>query len=197
MGNTSATRFLQQENLRLQKENESLQQRNQALLRRLERVKELYWSGQQITSEENMLEALNELLSDTMRIIEAEDGSISYLDEKAGELVFVLAHGHIGQQLRGFRLKKDVGIAGWVVANYEPVIVNHPRQDWRFSVAVDERFGFSTRSIVSIPVMDRQKLVGVIQLLNKRQGEFDEADIAVLLILGHVAAIVLREMTFS
>jgi GAF domain-containing protein len=62
-------------------------------------------------------------------------------------------------------------------------------------VAVDERFGFSTRSIVSIPVIDREKLVGVIQLLNKRQGEFDEADVAVLLILGQIAAIVLREMS--
>jgi phosphoserine phosphatase RsbU/P len=195
MSNTSATRFLQQENLRLQKENESLQQRNQALLRRLERIKELYWAGQQITSEKNMLEALNELLHDTMQIIDAEDGSLSYLDERAGELVFVLALGHIGQQLQGFRIKKDVGIVGWVVANYEPVIVNHPRQDWRFSVAVDERFGFSTRSIVSVPVMDRQRLVGVIQLLNKRQGEFDEADVALLLILGQIATIVLRELS--
>jgi sigma-B regulation protein RsbU (phosphoserine phosphatase) len=195
MPDTSATRFLQQENLRLQKENETLQRKNQSLGRRLERIKELYWASQNITAEENMLEALNELLHDTMQVIDAEDGSLSYLDESTGELVFALAQGHIGQQLQGFKIKSDVGIVGWVVANYEPVIVNNPRQDWRFSIMIDERFGFFTRSIVSVPVIDQQKLVGVIQLLNKRHGEFDEADVAVLLILGQVAAIALRELT--
>jgi len=94
----------------------------------------------------------------------------------------------------GYRIKSDAGIAGWVVENQQPIIVNHPRQDWRFSVQVDEEFHFTTRSIASVPVTSEQgKFMGVIQLLNKR-GEFTQADIALLLILSQVAAKVLEGM---
>lgn len=108
------------------------------------------------------------------------------------ELVFVLVHGSLGQQLRGFRIKSDAGIAGRVVGNHESIIVNNPRQDWRFSLEVDREFGFSTRSIVSVPLMSQDRLIGVIQLLNKHDGQFTGADVALLLVLGQVAVTVLE-----
>jgi GAF domain-containing protein len=88
-----------------------------------------------------------------------------------------------------------MGIAGWVATQRQPLIVNNPRQDRRFSHEVDETFSFITRSILSVPMIARDKLVGVIQLLNKQGGQpFLEADADLLAILGHVAAIALEEM---
>jgi GAF domain-containing protein len=132
-----------------------------------------------------------------MSVLGAEDGSLLLRDEETDELVFVLVHGDVRQQLQGYRLKGDVGIAGWVATQREPLIVNSPRQDSRFSRQVDETFGFTTRSILCVPMIARGKLIGVIQLLNKRgEDEFIETDADLLAILGHVAAIALEEMQY-
>jgi signal transduction protein with GAF and PtsI domain len=173
---------------------QALEQENQTLHSYLEMVKELYWAGQTIASADNLLYELNQLLYKVMGVMEAKDGSICRLDEEANELIFMLVHGDLGRQLPDYRLKADTGIAGWVVSNQKPIIVNDPRQDKRFSRIVDTEFGFFTKSIISAPIMRRGNLKGVIQLLNKRGNEFNEDDIALLLILGHVSAIVFEEM---
>jgi GAF domain-containing protein len=188
MNTSPTTRFLQQENIRLQKENEILQQKNQTLRRYLDMVKELYWFNQQIASEENPVDVLDQLLYKVRSVIGANDGSLSYLDEETSELVFLLVHGDLREQLPGYRIKNDVGIAGWVVSNQKPIIVNNPRQDWRFSLDVDQDFSFFTRSIASVPVIARDRPIGVIQLVNKRDNEFTEADVALLLVLSQIAA---------
>jgi GAF domain-containing protein len=189
--NEAALRFLQQENARLQDENKLLKQENLSLHRYMGAVKELYGVAQRLDSVNNPLDLLDELLYKTIEVIGANDGSISQLDEATGELIFMVVHGDIRQELRGYRIKGDVGIAGWVVKHHEPLIVNNPRQDWRFSLEVDEEFNFFTRSIVCVPLMSQDKLVGVIQLLNKRGDEFTETDMALLLLLSQVAVKVL------
>jgi len=191
---SSTTRFLQQENIRLKKETEILETDKKSLFAHLEMVKELFWAGQNIAAEETLLYALNQLLYRVMQVIEANDGSISYFDKAANELIFILVHGELGQQLAGYRIKSDAGIAGWVAENKEPIIVNNPHQDWRFSETVDNEFSFFTQSIVSVPILSNNNFTGVVQLLNKRGNQFDQADVALLLILGQVAATVLEEM---
>lgn len=188
--NDTPLRFLQQENTRLQEENKGLRQENTSLRGYLQTVEELYAAMQRLESE-TPLHVLDELLQKTMTVIGARDGSISRLDRFAGELEFVLVRGEIWQELRGYRIKADTGIAGWVVNQRAPLIVNNPRQDWRFSLEVDQEFDFVTRSIVCVPVMAHDQLVGVIELLNKTGDDFTETDLAVLSMLSQVAAKVL------
>jgi GAF domain-containing protein len=190
---SSTMRFLQQESLRLNKELEALKQQNSRLEHYLDTVKAVYWTGLAITSADEPVETLSQLLLDVINVIGADDGSISRLDQEAGELVFVMVHGELRQRLAGYRMKSDVGTAGWVVENQEPLIVNYPRQDWRFSGVVDEEFGFLTRSIMSVPILAEGRLVGVIQLLNKH-GEFNESDVALVLTLSQVASKVLGNL---
>jgi GAF domain-containing protein len=160
----------------------------------MEALKDLYWATQRITSEENLFKLLDQILYNALSVLRAEDGSLLLLDEETDELVFVLVHGDIRHELRGYRIKSDVGIAGWVASQREPLIVNNPRQDGRFSLDIDEEFSFVTRSILCVPMIARGKLIGVIELLNKRDDAFAEADATLLLILGQVAAIALEEM---
>jgi GAF domain-containing protein len=188
-------RFLQQENARLQEENKSLQEKNQDLHHYINALEDLHWATQRITSEENLIDLLDQILYHAMAVISAEDGSLLLLDEETDELVFAVVHGDIRGQLRGYRIGGDIGIAGWVATEGEPLIVNNPRQDWRFSPQIDEAFGFVTRSILCVPMITRGKLVGVIELLNKYNGtEFTEPDVTLLSILGHVAATALDDM---
>jgi GAF domain-containing protein len=130
-----------------------------------------------------------------MAVIKAEDGSLLLLDEETNELVFVLVHGDIKNELRGYRIANNMGVAGWVATHQKPLIVNNPAQDSRFSHQIDSAFNFSTQSIVAVPMTNRNKLIGVIELLNKRDNEqFSEADVTLLSILGQVAATALLEM---
>jgi len=192
---TTALRFLQQENARLQEQNKALQAENLAMRRYLDALKELYRAAQQIISEENLLELLDQILYNAMGVLGAEGGSLLILDDETDELVFVLVHSDVRQSLRGYRISSSQGIAGWVATHREPLIVNNPRQDRRFSVEIDETFSFITRSILCVPMVTRDRLVGVIEVVNKRNGdEFIEADADLLAILGHVAAIALEEM---
>ena len=188
-------RFLQQENTRLQEENKALQEKNQDLHHYINALEDLHWAAQRITSEENLIDLLDQILYHAMAVISAEDGSLLLLDEETDELVFAVVHGDIRGQLRGYRIGGDIGIAGWVATEGEALIVNSPRQDWRFSPQIDEAFGFVTRSILCVPMVTRGKLVGVIELLNKYNGtEFTEPDATLLSILGHVAATALEDM---
>lgn len=192
---TSTLRFLQQENARLKDENETLQEENSALRGYMIALEELHIATQQIISEENLFDLLDKILYSAMNVLQAEGGSLLLRDEDTGELVFVLVHGDIRQKLRGFRIGGDVGIAGWVASNQQPLIVNNPRQDRRFSTTIDEGFNFHTRSIMCVPMMTPDGLIGVIELLNKRDNkEFIEADVTLLSILGQVAATALQEM---
>jgi GAF domain-containing protein len=188
-------RFLQRENAQLQEENRTLKEENRALHRYIDALDDLHSATQRITSEENLLDLLDEILYNAMVVIRAEDGSLLLLDEETDELVFAVVHGDIRGELRGYRISCDIGIAGWVATENEPLIVDNPRQDWRFSPQIDEAFGFVTRSILCVPMSTRDKLIGVIELLNKYDGNcFTETDATLLSILAHVAATALDDM---
>ena len=191
----STVHFIQQENARLKDEIERLQDENEALRHYINALEELHWATQQIISEENLLKLLDQILHNAMNVINAQGGSLLIRDDETNELAFVVVHGDIRHELQGYRIGGDVGIAGWVATNREPVVVNKPRQDRRFSPQVDEAFSFVTQSLLCVPMATRNKLIGVIQLVNKKNGgEFTDADIALLSILGHVAAMALEDI---
>ncbi|MBN1219231.1 MAG: GAF domain-containing protein [Anaerolineae bacterium] len=194
----STLRFVQQENARLKEENEVLREENLALRRYIGALEELHWVTQKIVSEENLINLLDQILRNAMGLLKAQGGSLLIRDEETNELGFVVVHGDIGKALQGYRLKGDEGIAGWVATHRKALVVNNPRQDRRFSPQVDEVFGFFTRSILCVPMITRNKVIGVIQLINKQNGdEFAEADVALLSILGHVAATALEQINLQ
>lgn len=188
-------RFLQQENSRLNQDNQALREENQIMRRYITALKELHRATQEITSEENLIKLLSQILYNAMAVLRAEGGSLALLDDETDELVFVVVHGDISNKLHGYRISKQTGIAGWVASHREPVIVNNPRQDYRFSQLVDQTFNFFTRSIICVPLINGNKLIGVLQLINKESDEhFTDTDTVLLSILSHVAATALEEM---
>lgn len=190
----SALQLLQQEKARLEKQSKTQQAEIQTMQRYVELLAKLYWSAQEIAGQKNLLDTLDQLLYQVIHVIGGADGSLSYLDPDSNELVFLIVHGQVRQQLPGYRLKSDVGVAGWVVSEGQPLIVNNPRQDWRFSLQVDEEFAFMTRCILCVPVKDKDTRLGVIQILNKPNNNFTETDATLVSVLGHVAALALKEM---
>src|SRR5437867_7403934 len=111
-------------------------------------------------------------------LMNAEAGSLLLLEEATGELYFDVAHGEKGEAVRAARLRRGQGIAGHVARTREPIIVNDVQGDVRFFRQVDQVSGFVTRSMVCVPVTAHGHLLGVLQAINRKNGEpFGEDDL--------------------
>lgn len=194
MDASNPVRFLQQENNRLKQERKDLEAQIESQANYIEAISDLYWIAKSLDTEANLYALMDELMGGVLEVIEASDGSMSLLDNE-DELVFTIVHGAARSQLPGYRIKTDTGVAGWVFREAEPLIVNNPRQDWRFSLLVDTQFDFSTRSILCVPIQDEAgEVIGVLQMLNKRLNNFGDADIRLATILADIAAQAMAEM---
>ena len=128
-----------------------------------------------------ILQLLSEQLETVLSCIQAQAGSLLVLEERAGDLTFVVVHGVAAKGLVWERMDPGIGIAGWVVENREPVITNSPRTDHRFFAKFDERLHFETEAILAVPVIGGGRLIGVMEALNRRDHSgFSSQDLNVL-----------------
>lgn len=134
-------------------------------------------------------ELLGEIMSSATELTGAETSSLLLLDEEAGELTVEVATGKPGEAVMREQVPAGQGIAGWVVENGQPVVVDDPKADSRFYGGVDEKTGFETRSILAVPMTTKERTIGVIEVINKREGAFDERDQKVATALANQAAI--------
>jgi len=106
--------------------------------------------------------------------LQAERGTLYLIDAETGDLVSRVAH---LPELKEIRLGPGKGVAGYVAQTGESVRLPDAHQDARFFRGIDERTGFVTRSMLAVPVRDRTGAIrGVLQMLNRRSGEFTAED---------------------
>jgi len=107
----------------------------------------------------------------------AEACSILLNDPVTGELCFHLVKGERTDGLDSARIcVDDDSIAGWVAAHQEPLLIPDAYDDARFNPAYDKKTGFHTQSVICVPLVAKEKELGVIQVLNRRDGESFDAD---------------------
>ena len=165
--NMNVSAFLRSENTRLQDENKALQEEVRSLRDFVQVLDDLYGKGTELNSDEELLPLLNRILKKALAILNAPDGSIMLLDTDKNELEFILVDGAIADELIGYRIPADKGIAGWVVQNGQSAFIPDVRRDNRFSHLIDETFKFRTKSILAAPLIGRRKVLGVIEALNQ------------------------------
>ncbi|MDD5301619.1 MAG: ATP-binding protein [Elusimicrobia bacterium] len=132
--------------------------------------------GRLLSSKLEIGELLTSVLELSTKVVDAESASLLLLDEKTQELYFDVALG-LGPDAAKIRLPLGAGIAGSVAKNRAPEIINAARRDKRWSPAMDAQTGFVTRSILAVPMLIKGRLVGVLEAINKRGGDFSEADL--------------------
>lgn len=123
----------------------------------------------------------NELIQTIMdfasRVVKSEASSLLLLDARTNELVFNVALGEKGDQIKEMRLKVGEGIAGWVAREKKSVIVNDTANDPRWSQKGDEKTKFKTRNILAVPLIAKGRLLGVVEAINQMNNEdFTDAD---------------------
>ncbi|MEW5757284.1 MAG: HD domain-containing phosphohydrolase [Pseudomonadota bacterium] len=126
------------------------------------------------------------------RLVLAEQASLLLLDEASGELYFDTATGERGEEVKQIRLKKGEGIAGWVAEHNAPLIVPDVNLDPRFTARVDRKSGFITRDILCVPVCIKNRLIGVLQAINKIGIAFGEEDQDFLTALANQVAVAIE-----
>ncbi len=156
----------------LQAENRLLQRDADSLRRFLTSIQKLIDAAHSRQQEAQALDLLEQVLDNALRAINARDGSLLVPDDETGELVFILVQGDDPQTgLIGRRLPRGEGIAGWVAKNRRSTIVNNVAADDRFYPNMDEVIEYKTKSIAAAPLIGGGRLLGVVEALNKRDGQ--------------------------
>jgi HD-GYP domain-containing protein (c-di-GMP phosphodiesterase class II) len=161
-------------------------------LKKLEQLKTLIELSSLINSTLDTMEIRKYAIEAAMKLLSAEAASLLLIDQETDELFFQVALGEKGEKLKEVRLKKGEGIAGWVAEKGEALIIHDVQSDQRFFKTADERSSFSTRNIVCVPVKTKDKILGVLEALNKKHGNFNQEDKETLSALANQVAIAIE-----
>jgi len=175
----------------LLRHNEEIRRAHDRLSRKMSELDLLFDVEQAMSQAVTVDDLLATVLGRTMELVGAEAGCIVLPDEKSQELYFTTAIGGSGEHMKKVRLRYGEGIAGWVVAEGKPALVNDVSGDQRHLGTLADELSFVPRSILCVPLQAEGGALGAIELLNKRDGSgFSEDDMRIMTLLaGQVAQV--------
>jgi signal transduction histidine kinase len=145
-----------------------------------------------VNSTLDLMEVLDNAMNYVEELMDAETSSIFEVDHERDELRFRLARGKWGSKAREIRLSMGEGIAGIVAQKGRPILVPDVDQDKRFTNRIDAHTGFKTRSVICVPIKHKGRLIGVLEVLNKRVGSFDDEDVELLTVVSNQIGIAME-----
>jgi len=152
-------------------------------------AQDLFDIAKSLSSTFDLDDLLKRIGSAAERLTGGEASSILLLDDSKKNLVFRVATGERGQAVKKQLIPIGQGVAGWVAQNARTVMIADVASDERFTGQIDKASGFTTRSILAVPMLVGGEMVGVCEVLNKKTGTFGPADESVLLSLANLAAL--------
>lgn len=140
-------------------------------------------------------ELLESVIEAAARILNAEAASIALVDEKEQMLEFKVAFNRAGgHSVIGMRFPINQGIAGHVAMTGQPMAVSNVQQDTRFNQEFAESTGYIPSAILAVPLLLREKVIGVMEVLDKNTASsFSLQDIELLTIFAQQAAIAINQ----
>lgn len=132
------------------------------------------------------------LLEEVRRLLEVTASSIWLIEPETDELVCRQAIGPHKDTVLGWRLEPGQGIVGWVAKTGESLIVSDAWADDRHFKGVDRQTGHPLRSILSVPMRSKQKVIGVLQVLDTEVNRFTLTDQALQELLASMASIAIE-----
>jgi GAF domain-containing protein len=143
-------------------------------------------------AEERHRELLAKIVEVARAIFGAKASSILLLDEDAGELVFEAVAGEGEETLVGRRLPAGTGLAGWVLATRQPIVVEDLDTDPRFARDTAAETGYVPKGLMAVPLLDGETALGVLEVLDRPQrSRFSLAEMELLGLFAAQAALAL------
>ena len=143
-------------------------------------------------AEIDLASLLNKIAGKIRNYLRCEEASIFLYDPRKEELSFETATGKRGEALKKIALRVGEGAVGWIAQHQQPLIINDCSTDPRFTSKTDKKTDFITRSILGVPVRLGDKLLGVLEAVNKIEGNFDDNDREMLEYISLYVAIPLQ-----
>ena len=135
---------------------------------------------------------LNTIIEESKLVAQADASSLMLYEESTHDLFFHVAIGEHGNQQAlksAIRLKLGEGIAGAAAETRQVICVDDAQKDERFFRRADTTSKFETRTVLAVPLLDRDRLIGVLEVLNKTDGTpFTQVDIAIMEMFGSLVA---------
>src|SRR5258706_2686564 len=132
------------------------------------------------------------VLNRCSEVLKAQGGTYFTVREETGELFPEATKGGSLQLLKEIPFKLKSGISGWLASNRQPVVVENAQLDPRFNRAVDVITGIRSRSLLCVPIVRQDKVLGVVELVNRVDGFFREADMYFIQHLGNQVGVAIE-----
>lgn len=171
-----------------------LEQRVRILEEKLNTNQRLIHAIEIVNSTLDLSTVLEMLMTLANQLIDTEASSILLMDEEKGQLYFAAATGIKKEEIKRIYLEKGEGIAGWVAKHGEPLLISDAQKDERFSKKTDHLLGFTTRSVLAVPLKIENKIIGVAEVVNKKGGQgFSFEDVELLGVLSTTGALAIQK----
>jgi signal transduction histidine kinase len=142
---------------------------------------------------DDLQELLQRIMKEAAQTVNAEASSIALYDPQRKDLLFTVSLGKKGSQVRSTRLALGQGIIGYAALHKKPLNIPDAAKDRRFHSGMDEKTRFKSRAILAVPILSKKKLVGALEVINKKGGgSFSPADLRLLEIVAGQAAIAIE-----
>ena len=162
--------------------------------KKLKQAEMLLSVSRKVAAIEGLDEILKTLIEMTTYELGAERGSLFLNDAETGELYSRVAQGNFSREIR---ILNTTGVAGAIFSSGKGEIIHDAYQDGRFNRSIDEQTGFVTKSILCAPVKtEKNEVIGVVQVLNKNDGEFNQEDLKLLEAMTTQASVALQSTQF-
>ncbi|TAH50319.1 MAG: GAF domain-containing protein [Chloroflexota bacterium] len=143
------------------------------------------------SSNDNLLQTIVEAAA---RIFGAAAASIALVDERAGRLVFRVAYGVGSETVVGMNIGLDQGVAGYVANTGQPLAISNVQSDPRFARDTAEKTGYVPRSILAMPLVVEERVIGVMEVLDKISApSFGMQDMELLALFAQQAALAIHQ----
>ena len=164
------------------------------LNQKVKRLRTLIEVNEVISSSLEIDTILENVMSISKKVMNADASSLMRIDEKTNELIYQVAQGSVGEKLKKVvRLKMGQGIAGTVAEEGKPLLLEDAYTHPKFFRGNDEQTGYRTKSMITVPLKVGDRVTGVAQVINRLDGKpFDQDDLELFLALSSMAAIALE-----
>ena len=158
----------------------------------LERYQRLIEISRDLASTLDLDTLLYRIVRVAADLSQAEEASILLYNEAKNELHFQAATNMDSPAIRGLSIPVDQSVAGWIVTHREPIIIRDAQTDSRHYDQIGQAIAIETESLLGVPMIHKDKVIGALEAINKKRGQFDTDDQELLMILGAQAAVAIE-----
>lgn len=141
-------------------------------------------------------EVAHALTIKTRELFEAEGASILVPAKNGSNFLFAYVHAEqreVQQRLEHFKVPADKGVAGWVARNRKSILVSKTENCDLLNTEVDEHASFKTRNLIATHISIGDKLLGILEVVNKTTGRFVDSDLQILDLIASITSVFIEK----